>query len=74
MRGECPVGGLKVTGYQTDAEVYCAITGGQLEGLDTPTPMCKRIDGTLCNAQANLNGDCPNPHDPNPSAGNTEAP
>lgn len=72
LRDQCPVGGLKITGYQSDAEIYCAITGGQVEGLGTATPMCKRIDGTLCNAQANLDGECPNPNDPNPSAGNVE--
>lgn len=74
FRGECPVGGLKITGYENDAEIYCAITGGAVEGVGTATPMCKRIDGTYCNAQANLDGDCPDPHDPNPKAGNVEAP
>lgn len=73
FRGECPIGGLKITGYENEAEIYCAITGGQVEGLGTETPMCKRIDGTYCNAQANLDGECPDPHDPNPSAGNAEA-
>ena len=28
MRGDCPVGGVKVTGYVTPAGRYCAITGG----------------------------------------------
>lgn len=74
FRGQCPVGGVKITGYENDAEIFCAITGGQVEGVGTATPMCKRVDGTLCNAQANLDGDCPDPNDPNPSAGNTEAP
>ena len=73
MRGQCPLGGLKITGYDNDAEIFCAITGGQVEGVGTETPMCKRIDGTLCNAQANLDGECPNPNDPNPNAGNVEA-
>jgi len=73
FRGQCPVGGMKVTGYENDAEVYCAITGGQVEGLNTETPMCKRVDGTYCNAQANLDGECPSPSDPNPNAGNVEA-
>jgi putative hemolysin len=72
LRGDCPEGGLKITGYDNDAEIYCAITGGQVEGVGTETPMCKRIDGTLCNAQANLDGDCPDPTDPNPNAGNVE--
>lgn len=73
-RGDCPVGGLKVTGYEDETQVYCAITGGTVEGLGTATPMCKRNDGTYCNAQANFDGDCPDPNNPNPSAGNVEAP
>lgn len=28
LRGECPVGGIKITGYVTPAARYCAITGG----------------------------------------------
>ncbi|MCU0678862.1 MAG: DUF333 domain-containing protein [Planctomycetes bacterium] len=72
-RGQCPAGGAKITGHDNDAEVYCAITGGQVEGVGTATPMCKRVDGTYCNAQANLDGDCPDPNDPNPNAGNREA-
>ncbi|KKP33010.1 MAG: hypothetical protein A2360_00970 [Candidatus Staskawiczbacteria bacterium RIFOXYB1_FULL_32_11] len=74
LRGRCPVGGLKITGYENDAQIYCAITGGQVEGVGTSTPMCKRVDGTYCNTQANLDGECPDPNDPNPNAGNTEAP
>jgi putative hemolysin len=73
LRNHCPVGGMKITGYENDAQVFCAITGGEVQGLGTETPMCKRIDGTLCNAQANLDGDCPDPNDPNPNAGNKEA-
>jgi len=33
MRGDCPTGGLKVTGYENDAEVYCVIAGGELSGV-----------------------------------------
>ena len=73
LRGQCPVGGVKITGYENEAEIYCAITGGQVESVDTPAPMCERIDGTLCNAQSNLDGECPDPNDPNPNAGNVEA-
>lgn len=32
LRGDCPVGGLHITGYATDAAVYCAITGGTYVG------------------------------------------
>lgn len=72
LRGQCPVGGVKITGYDNDAEAYCAITGGEVSGVGTETPMCKRIDGTLCNAQSNLDGECPDPNDQNPNAGNAE--
>jgi hypothetical protein len=34
--------------------------------------MCKRIDGTYCTIEANYNGECPDPKDPNPNAGNVE--
>jgi putative hemolysin len=74
FRGQCPVGGMKITGYENDAQVYCAITGGQVEGVGTQTPMCKRFDGTYCNAQANLDGECPDPNDTSPNADNTETP
>lgn len=73
LRGNCPDGGVKITGYDNDAEIYCAITGGEVVGVGTDTPMCKRIDGTLCTIQANYDGECPDPNDPNPSAGNVEA-
>lgn len=73
MRGDCPKGGMKVTGYEDEAQVYCVIAGGELSGVGTPTPMCKRVDGTWCNAQANFDGDCPSPYDPEPNAGNVEA-
>lgn len=61
MRGQCPAGGLKITGYDNDAEIFCAITGGTVQGVGTKTPKCKRADGTLCTAQANFEGSCPNP-------------
>lgn len=74
LRGECPVGGMKITGYENDAQAYCVITGGKVEGLGTDSVLCQRIDGTYCEVTANFNGDCPDPHDQNPNAGNVEAP
>lgn len=67
FRRECPVGGLKITGYENEAEIYCAITGGQVE-IVGEAMMCKRVDGTYCNAQSNFDGDCPAPDDPEPEA------
>jgi hypothetical protein len=72
FRNECPVGGMKVTGYENEAQIYCAITGGIVEGVGTESVMCKRIDGTYCQVDANFNGECPDPHDPNPNSGNGE--
>ena len=60
LRGDCPEGGVEIAGYNNEAEIYCAITGGQIEGAGTETPMCKRPDGKLCGLQANLNNECPN--------------
>jgi putative hemolysin len=73
FRGQCPVGGVKVTGYENDAQVFCAITGGQVQGVGTDSVLCKRTDGTLCSIQANFNGECPDPNNPTPNAGNGEA-
>jgi putative hemolysin len=73
LRNDCPVGGLKITGYENEAEIFCVITGGQVTGLETATPMWKRIDGTLCTVSANFDGACPDPNNPTPNAGNVEA-
>ena len=35
----CPTWGLKITGYETDAQVFCAITGGKLSMESSPI-MC----------------------------------
>lgn len=31
FRGKCPVGGVKVTGYDTEAQIFCAISGGMVD-------------------------------------------
>lgn len=62
FRGECPVGGVKVTGYATEAGRYCAITGGQYtvteEGPNTEKGNCTLPDGSVCEAQAFYEGAC----------------
>lgn len=65
MRGECPVGGIKVTGYVTPQARYCAIRGGTYtvtaeQTADAP----ERGDCTLpgretCDALALYEGRCP---------------
>ncbi len=63
MRGECPVGGLKVTGYITAAARYCAITGAQYtiisnSGAKNEQGACTFKDGSLCDAWAYYFGKC----------------
>lgn len=64
LRGDCPVGGLRVTGYLTDAARYCAITGGTYavtgEG-STPEEeqgTCTLPDGLTCDVWDYYNGVC----------------
>jgi len=63
LRGECPVGGIKVTGYLTPAERYCAITGGTYtitgnSGSDDEQGTCTLKDGTICDVWDYYNGKC----------------
>ncbi|QFY44904.1 DUF333 domain-containing protein [Candidatus Methylospira mobilis] len=63
LRGTCPVGGRKVTGYATEAARYCAITGGRYrisggDGQPEQEPgSCSRADKT-CEVWAYFNGRC----------------
>lgn len=64
LRGDCPVGGRKVTGYVTVAGRYCAITGGEymVTGESDPEKEignCKLPGGEICEAEAYYKGDCP---------------
>jgi putative hemolysin len=56
FRGDCPAGGLKITGYENDAQIYCAITGGT---VDMAAATCKTPQGTTCRLTAYFSGDCP---------------
>jgi uncharacterized protein len=63
MRGDCPVGGLRITGYVTPAAQYCAITGGtyQVTGnsnTDQELGTCTLKSGQLCDAWDYYNGVC----------------
>jgi putative hemolysin len=70
MRGECPVGGVKVTGYITEASQYCAITGGVYTITNTGNEDghekgdCTFTNGNTCDADDYFNGIC----DPNSGA------
>ena len=52
-RGECPVGGIKITGYVTEAAVFCAITGGvyavtDQSGAEDEQGTCTLKSGKIC--------------------------
>lgn len=67
FRGQCPLGGLKVTGYITEAARFCAITGGEytIRGSDNAgieQGTCSFSNGNSCDAWAYYKGECsPNP-------------
>lgn len=63
QRGECPVGGLKITGYVTTAAQYCAITGGAytITGKSNQPDeqgTCAFQNGKTCDAWEYYNGTC----------------
>lgn len=62
MRGDCPDGGVKVTGYATDAARFCAITGGEYtvtdESGDQEQGTCTLPGGTVCDVYAYFDGTC----------------
>jgi putative hemolysin len=63
FRGECPVGGLRVTGYITPAARYCAITGGRYavvarSGMADEQGACTLPGGKACDAAAYYAGSC----------------
>lgn len=63
MRGECPVGGRRITGYATAAARYCAITGGTYRDTRRATSeqeeqgTCTFAD-KVCDAHAYFRGEC----------------
>ncbi|HEY2968751.1 MAG TPA: DUF333 domain-containing protein [Casimicrobiaceae bacterium] len=63
MRGDCPAGGIKVTGFVTPAARYCAITGGAYKvtsGSNTANEQgtCTFKNGRTCRAIAYFDGTC----------------
>lgn len=55
FRGECPVGGLKITGYLTPEGIYCALIGGTVLKNET---FCQLPSGKGCFTQDLYNGKC----------------
>lgn len=64
LRGDCPVGGVKVTGYATPQARYCAISGGRYSVTAVATAAtpeqgnCRLPDGRNCAAKAYYAGTC----------------
>jgi putative hemolysin len=63
FRGDCPVGGIKVTGYVTTAAVYCAITGGDYNvtgqsNTEQEQGTCTFKNGKSCDVWDYWNGKC----------------
>ena len=56
LRGNCPKGGLKITGYDNEAQIYCAITGGE---VDMQAGTCLSADGKRCGLDEHFAGRCP---------------
>jgi putative hemolysin len=63
-RGECPVGGVKITGYVTEAGRFCAISGGLYTVTGNSSQAdeqgsCKLPNSATCDATAFFEGKCP---------------
>ncbi|CAG1009214.1 hypothetical protein ANAEL_03775 [Anaerolineales bacterium] len=64
MRGDCPVGGVKITGYITVPSQYCVITGGTYTITNTGNEDghergdCTFKNGNKCDADDYFNGTC----------------
>jgi putative hemolysin len=56
FHGQCPVGGVKITGFDTIAQQYCAWLGG--ETLAVPQANCTLPNGNVCNDNALYDGAC----------------
>jgi putative hemolysin len=56
-RGDCPVGGVKTTGFDTIDQKYCAWSGGQTTSVSKS--ICNFNNGTKCSTIDFYNGKCP---------------
>lgn len=56
-RKECPVGGVKTTGYDNIEQDYCAWIGGKT--IAEPNASCTLPSGKMCSDKALYNGTCP---------------
>ena len=63
FRGECPIGGKKVTGYVTPAAQFCVITGGSYNvteqtNTEKEQVTCTFNNGKSCDVWDYYNGKC----------------
>lgn len=63
LRGECPAGGLRVTGYATPSARFCAISGGKYvlvsrSGAAEEKGDCTLPGGKKCDAEEYFRGVC----------------
>lgn len=61
FRKECPLGGVKVTGYTSPAQIYCVIQGGKttaVEPAEEKNTPCIFSNGNQCSLDAFFNGQC----------------
>jgi len=56
MRGECPIGGVKTTGFDTIAQSFCAWSGGKTFAVENA--VCTFDDGSTCLADDFYSGTC----------------
>jgi putative hemolysin len=56
FRGDCPVGGVKTTGYDNIEQSYCAWVGGKTLAVSNAT--CTLPNGKVCSDKAVYNGTC----------------
>jgi len=56
FRADCPVGGVKTTGFDTIDQKYCAWSGGQTFAV--PNSVCTFKDGKKCFTLDFYNGKC----------------
>lgn len=56
MRGDCPVGGVRTTGFDNTAQMYCAWLGGKTLAEENAT--CTLPGGKVCDDNALYNGTC----------------
>ena len=56
LRGDCPLGGVKTTGFDTLSQKYCAWSGGRT--LAIPKSICTFKDGSQCSTEDFYQGTC----------------